>query len=262
MTSESLRTPTGKQQIPRPQIVRPGKPAPWAELPSERRRPTLDDVRRVMANAPEPLRASTHGKVDRASAVLAALYGYGTSTGYETGAGYETGTGSGTGEAHVVLTRRAQHLRSHRGEVSFPGGGQDPGEDLWFTALREAREEIALDSGSVTLIGELDHLRTMTSASHIVPYVGILPGRPELLAAPDEVESVLHVSLSELLDLGVYREELWFLGGEDRPIFFFEIEGDTIWGATAAMLRNLLSLVTGTFDPEDRPTPWANRIGT
>ena len=79
---------------------------------------------------------------------------------------------------------------------------------------------------------------------------------------PNLGKAVLHVSLAELLEPGVYREELWFLGGEDRPIFFFEIEGDTIWGATAAMLRNLLTLVTGTFDPDDRPTPWANRIGT
>lgn len=246
--------------------MRPGRSAPWGELSSDLRRPTLDDVRSVMGSAPEPLRASTHGKVDRASAVLAALYGQPLPSG-TAGAGSTVGdagtvSDAGNGEAHIVLTRRAQHMRSHRGEVSFPGGGQDPGEDLWSTALREAREEIALDSSLVTRIGELDHLRTMTSASHIVPYVAELPYRPELLAAPDEVESVLHVSLAELLEPGVYREELWFLGGEDRPIFFFEIEGDTIWGATAAMLRNLLTLVTGTFDPDDRPTPWANRIGT
>ncbi|MSZ90040.1 MAG: NUDIX domain-containing protein, partial [Actinobacteria bacterium] len=114
-----------------------------------------------MGSAPEPLRASTHGKVDRASAVLAALYGQPLPSG-TAGAG-STVSDAGNGEAHIVLTRRAQHMRSHRGEVSFPGGGQDPGEDLWSTALREAREEIALDSSLVTRIGELDHLRTMTS---------------------------------------------------------------------------------------------------
>ena len=67
----------------------------------------------------------------RASAVLAPLYEV-------------------DGEAHVVLTRRAQHLRTHRGEVSFPGGGEEPGESLWQTALREAEEEVALDPASVT----------------------------------------------------------------------------------------------------------------
>jgi len=154
---------------------------------------------------------------------------------------YESG-----GQVHVVLTRRAQHLRSHRGEVSFPGGGQDPGEDLWQTALREAREETALDPASVELIGELDHLRTITSRSFIVPYVGELPGRPDLVASPNEVEHILHVPLSELLAEGVFREERWGIASMDRPIYFFELVGDTIWGATAAMLRNLLALLTGT----------------
>ena len=165
------------------------------------------------------------------------------------------------GEAHVVLTRRAQHLRSHRGEVSFPGGGQEPGEDLWATALREAQEEVGLRPETVTRVGELDHLRTITSRSFIVPYVAVLPGRPELTAAPGEVELVLHVALSELMADGVFREERWGVPPQDRPIVFFEVVGDTIWGATGAMLRNLLALVTGTFDPADRPTPWSTPGG-
>ncbi len=174
----------------------------------------------------------------RASAVLAAMYDDG-------------------GEAVVILTRRAQHLRSHRGEVSFPGGGQEPGEDLWTTALREAREEVALDPTQVERLGELDHLRTITSRSFIVPYVAQLPARPHLVASPAEVELVLHVPLSELMSDGVFREELWGIAPQARPISFFDVEGDTIWGATAAMVRNLLSIVTGTYDPSDHPTPWS-----
>ncbi len=218
--------------------MRPGRPAPWAELPPERRHPTLDDVRAAMATAPPPHPTDREHEHVRASAVLAALY-------------------DADDEAHVVLTRRAQHLRSHRGEVSFPGGGQEPGEDLWATALREAHEEVGLDPTSVTRIGELDHLRTITSRSFIVPYVATLPGPPRLTAAPGEVELVLHVPLSELLADGVYREERWGVPPQDRPIFFFEVVGDTIWGATGAMLRNLLALITGTYDPDDRPLPWS-----
>lgn len=173
-----------------------------------------------------------------ASAVLAALYDDG-------------------GEAVVVLTRRAQTMRSHRGEVSFPGGRREPGEDLWTTALREAQEEIALDPTSVTRLGELDHLRTVVSPSFIVPYVGWLPASPALVAAPDEVELVLRVPLSELLSDGVYRQERWGIPPQDRRIHFFEVVGDTIWGATAAMLFNFLAIVTGTYDRSATLAHWA-----
>jgi 8-oxo-dGTP pyrophosphatase MutT (NUDIX family) len=199
----------------------------------------------ALADAPPARPVEQRPHDTRAAAVLAALY---DSTGDERAASAPL--------AHVVLTRRAQHLRSHRGEVSFPGGAQEPGEDFWTTAVREAFEEVALDPGLPTPIGELDHLRTVTSQSFIVPLVAELPGRPDLVAHPGEVEQILHVSLAELLLPEVFHEEIWTIGGQQRPIFFFEIEGDTIWGATAAMLRNLLAIVTGTFDPGDRPTPW------
>jgi len=164
------------------------------------------------------------------------------------------------GRASVVLTRRSKNLRNHSGEVSFPGGRQEPGEELWVTALREAEEEIALDRTAVVHLGELDHLRTVSSRSWIVPYVAEITDPhvviPALQAAPDEVELVLHVGLDELLKDGVFREELWTFGEYTRPVFFFEIEGDTVWGATAAMLRNLLSIVTGTHDPNAEISHW------
>lgn len=159
------------------------------------------------------------------------------------------------GEVWVVLTRRAQHLRTHKGEVAFPGGRQDDGETLVEAALREAREEIALHTDDVEIIGELDHLATLSSNSSVVPFVGVLPGRPPSFTAnPDEVEAVLTVPLSELLDDEVYRSEWWAwqdatgLTG-DRPIHFFDLYGDTIWGATGRMLVNLLAILTGTEHP-------------
>lgn len=147
----------------------------------------------------------------------------------------------------MVLTRRSASLRTHQGEVSFPGGGQDVDDiDLTATALREAWEETGLDPAAVDIVGELDHLSTVTSRSFIVPYVAALPERPQLLANPHEVEAILHVPLSELLRADIWREELWPWMGTVRPIWFFELAGDTVWGATAAMLRQLLGLVTGT----------------
>ncbi len=132
--------------------------------------------------------------------------------------------------------------------MSFPGGGLEPGDaDLQATALREAWEETALDPDLVEVIGELDHLSTITSGSFIVPYVGLLPGRPQLKPSAGEVDAVLHVPLSELLLPEVFREEQWNFGTAMRPIVFFDVVGDTIWGATASMLRQLLGLVTGTL---------------
>ena len=222
----------GDQIIPRPLNAVAGGPAPWADLPVSRRRPRLADVQDALRGA-GPARRSEREllpEVDRASAVLAPLYEL-------------------DGELHVILTRRTWDLRSHQGEVSFPGGRQDDGEDLWETALREAREEIALDTTAVECIGELDHLATITSRSFIVPYVGALPpGKPSTVANPGEVSHVLHVPVAELLDPAIFREERWtFPWAEDRPIFFFELVGDTVWGATGAMLRQLLGLVTGTL---------------
>lgn len=222
----------GEQIIPRPLATRLGRPAPWADLPAAQRRPTLAGVRQALAAAGPAQRSEreTMPDLDRAAAVLAPLY-------------------EDDGELFVVLTRRPWHMRSHSGEVSFPGGRQDDDDaDLWQTALREAREEIALDTTVLTRIGELDHLATVTSHSYIVPFVGELPGRPDTVANPTEVSAVLNVSVAELLDPAIFREERWQLPwAEDRPIFFFELVGDTVWGATGAMLRQLLGIVTGTL---------------
>jgi 8-oxo-dGTP pyrophosphatase MutT (NUDIX family) len=151
----------------------------------------------------------------------------------------------------VVLTRRARHLRNHHGEVSFPGGREEPHDtDLWRTALREAHEEISLAPELVDRIGELDRLRTFTSRAEIHPFVGRLDGRPDrLVAEPGEVEAILHVPLAELTLEGVYREERWtFPDGHDRPMYFFDLVGDTVWGATARMLRQLVTIALALPD--------------
>lgn len=176
------------------------------------------------------VRSPREPSTDLASAVLAGLYEH-------------------EDDLWVVLTRRSESLRLHRGEVSFPGGRQEPGEDLFTTALREAEEEVALDPSIVEPIGELDHLSTVSSNSFIAPYVVALSGRPELRANPGEVDAVLHVPVSELLEH--QREERWWMYGAYRPIVFFDLIGDTVWGATGAMLRQLLGVGTGTLGRGD-----------
>ncbi|HET6949178.1 MAG TPA: NUDIX domain-containing protein [Acidimicrobiales bacterium] len=232
----------GRQRIPRPFDARPGGPPPWADLPADRRRPSVTDLRAALADlgpARPPMRPPGHvpGSPDRPAAVLAPVYDDG-------------------GDAVVILTRRTWGLRIHRGEVSFPGGRVEPGESPVDGARREAYEEIGLDPRTVEVIGELDHLTTVSARSLVVPYVGVLPGRPETRPNPHEVEAVLHVPLHELLDPANFREERWtFPGGHEQPITFFELVGDTVWGATAALLRQLLGIVTGTLGRGDLDHP-------
>ena len=148
------------------------------------------------------------------------------------------------GEARVILTRRSPNLRSHMGEVSFPGGRLEPGEDPVAGALREAREEVGIVPGTVEVLGPLRTLATIRGQAVITPFVGALAERPQLVPNPAEVERAFDTSLAELVSEGVYREELWDVPGESgRSISFFELWGDTVWGATAWMLRDLLELV-------------------
>jgi len=147
--------------------------------------------------------------------------------------------------AEVLLTRRAQTLASHRGEISFPGGRVDPGETFEAAAVREAFEEVALDPTGVALCGRLDPISTMTTGSFIVPVVGTLDGRPTLWPAAAEVERIMWVPLSELTRTDTFREELWHLDSAPRPMFFFELDDETIWGATARVLHQLLRVALG-----------------
>ena len=219
----------GPQHIPRPAGVRPGAAAPWRELRPGGHRVDLAALRETLRQRGAPQLQHSGGRL---SAVLIPLY-----TDHD--------------EVSVILTRRAAHLRTHSHEVAFPGGGQEPGDaDLWGTALRETREEIGLDPASAALIGELDPFFTVGSDSLVHSYVAELPaGRPAgLRPDPAEVERILHVPLGELLDPEIYRQELWPRDGAMRPINFFEVPGDTIWGATAAILRQLLMIATGVAE--------------
>jgi 8-oxo-dGTP pyrophosphatase MutT (NUDIX family) len=118
-------------------------------------------------------------------------------------------------------------------------------------ALREAFEEVDLDPSLVTAVGWLHPVMTMVSASYILPVLGTLEGRPQLRANPSEVERIFDVSLAELADPAIFHEERWRIpgrviaGSEDNsfPVWFFEVSGELIWGATARMLYELLQVV-------------------
>ena len=110
---------------------------------------------------------------------------------------------------------------------------------------------MGLDPALVTTVGWLHPLLTMVSASFILPVLGTLAARPRLVPNPVEVERIFDVSLAELAEPDIYREERWRIpgrviaGSEDNsfPVWFFEVSGELIWGATARMLHELLSIV-------------------
>ena len=133
-------------------------------------------------------------------------------------------------------------MKHHTHEVSFPGGNQEPeDQDLWSTAIREAHEEIGLNPELPRFVGTLDSFVTVGSNSLVTPFVGILDTVPTLEANPIEVEEIIDVPLAELLNPDIFREEIWqWQDGKSRPVFFFELIGDTVWGATASMLRQFL----------------------
>jgi 8-oxo-dGTP pyrophosphatase MutT (NUDIX family) len=157
------------------------------------------------------------------------------------------------GEARIILTKRPETMPSHRGEIAFPGGKLEAERDrsLRDAALREAHEEIGLAPEAVEIVAELDSLTTVASRFVLTPFVGLLDARPDLHPDPTEVVSVFDVAISELLADHVYREERWDIPpdlgitpGRDRAIHFFELTGETVWGATARILAGFLEHLT------------------
>ncbi len=198
---------------------------------------TVDDVRAALERrGPAPAwparvpNVTLPGPARQPAAVLCALF--------------DEASPGGACQAQVLLTRRSSKLRSHSHQVSFPGGRIDEGERPLDAALREAYEEVGLERASVRILGELAQLCTFANPAPITPFVAALPGRPVLHPNPAEVERAFTVPLVELMERQVYREELWvFPDGTERAIHFFELWGDTVWGATARMLLELLHLI-------------------
>ena len=143
-------------------------------------------------------------------------------------------------EPALVFTVRASGLSRHAGEISFPGGLQDPGESLAETALRESFEEIGLTGAEV--LGALPSVHTFVSGILMVPFIGILYEPPMLKVSEGEIAEVLRFSLEGLADAEAiveYERD----GGRTWRGWAYEMEGHTVWGATGFVLHSLLDLV-------------------
>jgi 8-oxo-dGTP pyrophosphatase MutT (NUDIX family) len=148
-------------------------------------------------------------------------------------------------EWHVLLTLRTEHVETHKGQVSFPGGRVDPEDkDRVDTALREAEEEIGLRREDVTVLGQLDELLTVTQY-HITPIVGVFPWPYEFVLSTRELSAVFGAPLRWLADPAnletQYREPI--VTGPKIPVYYLHYDQFTIWGATARMLLNLIEVL-------------------
>ena len=139
----------------------------------------------------------------------------------------------------VLFTQRTTHLRSHSGQVAFPGGRAEPGDaSAEFTALREAEEEIGLPPAHVEVLARLPDYRTRTGY-RVTPVVGLLTPPLSLTPDPHEVAEIFEVPLAFLMDgRNCQRRTREFLG-QTVGYYVFEYQNRVIWGATAGMLVNL-----------------------
>jgi 8-oxo-dGTP pyrophosphatase MutT (NUDIX family) len=142
------------------------------------------------------------------------------------------------GALRVLFTRRTETVEHHRGQISFPGGVEEEGDETAFaTAVRETEEELGIPAGAVQLIGALTALTTVTDF-YVEPFVGAIPYPHVLKPAEAEIAEVIEAPLGALLDPAALETKV--LPDREEPTLFYHYGNHVIWGATARMLKELL----------------------
>lgn len=141
-------------------------------------------------------------------------------------------------EPGIILTVRREHLRTHAGQIAFPGGRLDEGEDHIAAALREAHEEILLEPAAVELVGSIHPYRTVTGYV-VTPVIGVVPPHLPLQAHEHEVADWFEAPLDFVLDPRNHQRRSALFQGQERHYYEILWNGRRIWGATAAMIVNL-----------------------
>ena len=148
------------------------------------------------------------------------------------------------GQYYILLTKRTEKVKEHKGQISFPGGAREGEEMLVNTALRECAEEIGLMAEEVEILGELDDTISRTSNYIISPFVALIPWPYQFQVNREEIEELIEVPLSALLDSSYQRQETEIIDGAAVISYFYNYQGRVIWGATARILNQFLDIFT------------------
>jgi 8-oxo-dGTP pyrophosphatase MutT (NUDIX family) len=148
----------------------------------------------------------------------------------------------------VPLTVRASGLARHAGQISLPGGAADDDETLAQAALRETSEEIGVDVSRVRVLGELTPVHVLVSGFTLHPLVGVIDERPDFIAAPGEVDEIVEVPIDDLRDASRIRRGTRLREGIAVEYPYFDLRGHQVWGATAMVLGEFITLLQDALE--------------
>ena len=143
------------------------------------------------------------------------------------------------GELWTLLTQRTENLPHHKGQIAFPGGSLEPGEDAWAAAVRETEEEVGIEQDKILQLGELDEAET-PSGFRISPYVGAIPFPVETHPNADEIEDIFAVPISVFANPTMIEDRVVVIDGQERELRIYHVGSRRVWGLTARILQNLL----------------------
>lgn len=144
----------------------------------------------------------------------------------------------------IVFVQRLPTLRAFPGEIAFPGGNAEPGEQALACALREAGEEILLDPDHVHIAGALDQV-SVSERYRVAPFVGLVQPGTTLGPGEAEVQRLIEIPVRELLAEGAFGTRRYRAGGKTRSAYQFKLGDEIVWGATARILKQLLEVGYG-----------------
>lgn len=144
-------------------------------------------------------------------------------------------------EPHLLLTKRTNQVKTHKGQMAFPGGVRNKDDlSLLETALRETEEEVNISPSQIEIIGSLPSLPTYSTSFLIHPFVGLLKKASEIEPHPEEIQATFWIRLNRLIDPSIQKEQSYPVGSTTLTLREFHLEGEKIWGATAIMIKNVL----------------------